>query len=143
MEDSTLPKESRTDSVYHGLALLDEFDIRLLELAPGEPADPLKCTLSVERLKGVRGCPPYVALSYVWGSSDRAHELECNGHKVLITQTLEAALRHLRDQAENRCLWIDQICINQDNDEDRTHQLHIMKRIYQMATKVVSWLGPD
>ena len=143
MEDSTLSKESRPRSLYHGLPLLDQFDIRLLELAPGETADPLKCTLSVERLQGVRGCPPYVALSYVWGSPDRAHELECNEHEVLITETLETALRHLRDRAEKRRLWIDQICINQDDDEDRTHQLHIMKQIYQMATKVVSWLGPD
>ncbi|KAK4443692.1 heterokaryon incompatibility protein-domain-containing protein [Podospora aff. communis PSN243] len=143
MEDSPLSKEPHPESLYNGLRLQDELDFRVLELAPGEPAEPLKCTLSVEALKGTRGYPAYVALSYVWGAPDRTHVLECNGLKILITETLEKALRHLRDRTEKRRLWIDQICIDQSDVQDRTHQLHIMKRIYQMATKVISWLGPD
>jgi len=132
----------KPQSLYDQLRLKNESDVRILELAPGQPSEPLRCRLRVDSLLNQEQ-PPYVALSYVWGAPNRTHALECNGQSILITETLDRALRHVRDPVKDHRLWIDQICIDQDHLEERMHQVHIMKRIYRDASKVVSWLGPD
>ncbi|KAK0655149.1 heterokaryon incompatibility protein-domain-containing protein [Cercophora newfieldiana] len=140
MDGTLLANESH--SIYHELPLQYPSHVRILRLAAGEPADPLSGSILVDDLGGVSP-PIYEALSYVWGAPNRTHTLECNGRKVLITETLDKALRRLRRQDRDRRLWIDQICIDQGNLEERTHQVYIMKQIYQRANKVISWLGPD
>jgi hypothetical protein len=58
-----------------------------------------------------------------------------------VTTNLEAALRYLRHEFMVRILWIDAICIDQSNIEERNHQVPLMKTIYSNATSVRAWLG--
>jgi hypothetical protein len=58
-----------------------------------------------------------------------------------VTTNLEAALRYLRHESMVRILWIDAICIDQSNIEERNHQVPLMKTIYSNATTVRVWLG--
>jgi hypothetical protein len=51
-------------------------------------------------------------------------------------------LSHLRYHDKDRVLWVDAICIDQTNDNEKTHQGRMMRRIYKGAKSVVAWLGP-
>ena len=62
-------------------------------------------------------------------------------YEVHITKTLHCALQYLRWQHNERYLWIDQICINQDDIKERGSQVQLMREIYSGATCVLAWLG--
>ena len=70
-----------------------------------------------------------------------------NGWTFEVRENLFNALSHLQSDtvhAEPRVLWIDAICIDQSNTEERNHQVSLMGKIYSQARKVVVWLGlPD
>lgn len=93
----------------------------------------------------------YEALSYVWGSqADPAHARIFSPASglpergiVSITQNLEIALRHLRQAATSRRLWIDALCIDQRDNKERSTQVSIMGKIYASADRVIAWLGED
>ncbi|KAH8123819.1 HET-domain-containing protein [Trichoderma asperelloides] len=113
--------------------------IRVLNLAPSANlSDPIHVKLSVVKLADE---PTFIALSYVWGSDVGKLPITCNGEQFLVTQNLDSALRHLRDEGKERILWIDAICINQNDDQERGFQVNLMKDIYRMAHAVVIWLG--
>ncbi|KAF2275964.1 HET-domain-containing protein [Westerdykella ornata] len=101
--------------------------------------DPLTCRISWHPLSTVK---PFKALSYTWGESIFTKPIMVNGKKLLITPTLETALLHLRHSSEKMTLWIDQICIDQRNDSEKTEQVKEMGRIYRAADEVLVWLGP-
>lgn len=89
----------------------------------------------------------YQALSYAWGPHHERHlgliYLEGTSHPV--TRTMEMALRKLRRKNGELPLliWIDALCINQDDDEEKCHQVEQMRTIYQRAREVSIWLGPE
>jgi len=56
---------------------------------------------------------------------------------------MEAALRHLRYRDRPRKLWVDTICINQADNDEKSVQVRRMARIYRSAYRVVAWLGPQ
>lgn len=85
----------------------------------------------------------YDALSYTWGTPEKRHELWIGNSCLPISENLRAALLMLRDADLTRVIWVDAICINQDDVKERNHQVHIMKRIYSKAASVVVWLGPE
>lgn len=60
---------------------------------------------------------------------------------VSVTRSLEAALRHLRFRDRTRTLWVDYICINQSDIEERNRQVASMGLIYEHASSVLIWLG--
>lgn len=64
-----------------------------------------------------------------------------SNHVFEATTNLEAALRHLRLVDEPRLLWVDAICINQQDDNEKGHQVRQMGRIYQKCFQVCLWLG--
>jgi hypothetical protein len=66
-----------------------------------------------------------------------------NNVHFTINQNLYAALQHLRSETWKQTLWIDAICINQDNVSERNHQVSLMGDIYSCAWHVVNWLGPS
>ncbi|KAE9367241.1 HET-domain-containing protein, partial [Stipitochalara longipes BDJ] len=85
----------------------------------------------------------YEALSYVWGQSTEQKQIMCNGTPFPVTGNLRAALRRLRRPDESRVLWIDQICIDQENIPERNQQVQIMRDIYRGAERVLIWLGEE
>ena len=119
--------------------------IRLLQLWPGRRSDKLCGALKVVSLEDQRS---YEALSYVWGASnlDPKPSIVIDSESVIaLTDNLFNALRRLRRRFRTRTLWIDAICINQDDLLERSHQVSFMGEIYRAAIRVCVWLGdaPD
>ncbi|KAJ0310416.1 hypothetical protein COL5a_008456 [Colletotrichum fioriniae] len=89
---------------------------------------------------------PYTALSYVWGTSERACRIRLvdgggREHLFAITASLDDALRDLRDPTRVRRVWADALCIDQDNVDERNAQVRLMGRIYSIAHSTVIHLG--
>jgi hypothetical protein len=89
----------------------------------------------------------YSALSYCWGEDEKTSEIILNGKRFLITPNLEIALRDLRrfgrDNATDiASIWIDAICIDQNNNAERSHQVGHMDSIYSRAERTIVWFGP-
>jgi hypothetical protein len=120
--------------------LADTNEIRLLHLQPGTINKPVICQLVhstfLDKLQ-------YEALSYMWGSKESPLQIELNGRIVEVRNNLWQALSHLRHPQTTRILWIDDLCINQNDTSERNHQVSQMGRIYQNAHYVVAWLGVD
>lgn len=116
--------------------------IRLLRLLKGNQNDPIRCELFEAFLHQVEGVP-YEALSYCWGTAPAAYEVWVDGRKKYIQQNLYIALLALRQSDEDKLLWVDAICIDQDNHKEKGHQVGHMRRIYENAEEVIVWLGPS
>lgn len=112
---------------------------RLLELLPGEPDDDIRCNLTVESLKD---SPTFQALSYAWGSEADLKGIYVNDQVMHVTSNLRSALRHLRRKHESRVLWVDAICIDQKNLEEKSEQIGRMGDFYRASTKTILWIGP-
>lgn len=125
-------------SLYSELALSSPRDIRLVSLHPALEYDaPLICDLDVTSLDDA---PKFEALSYVWGSSARQFPAVCTGIGITLTDNLADALQRLRDKTRFRIIWIDALCINQEDIPERNQQVLLMSQIYQKAA-VIIWLG--
>lgn len=83
----------------------------------------------------------YEALSYSWGGKTTLHEIVVDGKILSITESLYDALYHLRNPDEDRMLWVDALCIDQNNIKERGHQVNRMGEIYKKADRVIIWLG--
>jgi hypothetical protein len=141
--------------------------IRMLTLhEPMDDGNPtISCSLVEVSLDGPSLC--YQALSFVWGAPSPTSRILVNGAQLDVTRNLEDALRHLRTNrlycCDRQCvcyqehdepsplechftfpsfLWIDAICINQKNIEERAQQVTLMREIYSRASRVIAWLGP-
>jgi hypothetical protein len=112
--------------------------IRVLHLLPGTKEEAIRCSLLHVT---VNKRFPYEALSYTWGSSDRCHQVECDGFYLRVTSTLQEALRTMRYPDKKRTLWIDQLCINQEDIQERNSQVAIMHLVYKHATRTVVFLS--
>ncbi len=128
----------QADQIYK--SRLQGRKIRLLRLLPGDKEAKIQCRLVEASLDTV---PSYEAISYVWGRPQKREPIECDGHDAHIIVNLAQVLRRLRSKTVPRTLWVDGICINQDNVLERGHQVGIMGVIYKEASRVVIWLGPD
>ena len=117
-------------------------NIRLITLLPNSDYNALiECTL-YETDFALQ--PKYEALSYVWGAPGSTRRILLNGEMIPIRENLEAALRELRPRGISpRTLWIDAICINQSNLQERAQQVTRMDSIYRNAIGVVVWIGRE
>ena len=84
--------------------------------------------------------PPFAALSYCWGNLSDKASITVNGQEVRVTVNLHSALKRLREERVQR-IWVDALCINQQDDEERSYQVKRMDTIFQQANQVVVWLG--
>lgn len=62
---------------------------------------------------------------------------------IPVTRNLASALQYLRLEDKPRVFWIDAICVNQEDLQERSHQVQRMANIYKNAISVVVWLGPE
>ncbi|KAI0384071.1 heterokaryon incompatibility protein-domain-containing protein [Hypomontagnella monticulosa] len=123
--------------------------IRLLRLLPSnDPTDPIRCQLQAHSLTEAGQIPRYSALSYVWGDSKSYFPIECDGQSISINRGCFQALNCLRGSLRdpNRSLefspylWVDAICINQSDVEERASQVRLMGDIYSSAETVICFL---
>ncbi|KAI0847301.1 heterokaryon incompatibility protein-domain-containing protein [Daldinia vernicosa] len=118
--------------------------IRILQLSRGEPEDPIHGRLIIASTESKLS---YEAISYTWanesGDSGRRRPLylENNWYRLPITENCEAALRRFRNNEEPRYLWVDSVCINQEDADEIREQVGLMPEIYSQAQKVLVYLG--
>jgi ankyrin repeat protein len=116
---------------------------RLIRLFRGPVGHGVRCEL-FDAWLDCEGGLPYDALSYCWGETEKPYprEIELNGEFLPVTKNLLLALQHLRHPYKDRILWVDAICIDQENVREKGHQILQMTSIYKKAESVVIWLGP-
>ena len=123
----------------------DAQEIRLLNLLPGiKPAEFRICLKTVALTS--ESALPYEALSYTWGPTDNPISVRadcCADGTLAVTRNLAEALGYLRYSDKPRLLWIDAICINQQDPDERSGQVELMADIYNGASRVIIWLGPE
>ncbi|EKG09890.1 Heterokaryon incompatibility [Macrophomina phaseolina MS6] len=114
---------------------------RILSLQPSESfSAEIVCTLTDASLDSP---PEYEALSYVWGDPAKPNSVTLAGRRVGVTENLASALRHLRLASRPRHLWVDALCIDQHNIDERDGQVMHMKEIYQRCSTDLLWLSED
>lgn len=85
----------------------------------------------------------YEALSYTWGSEGHGDFIYSGTSRLSVRTNLASALRHLRYEDRERTMWIDAVCINQNDNEERSKQVARMADIFEFANRVIVWLGPE
>jgi hypothetical protein len=135
---------SAIGNVYEELP--DAGMIRLLRIYGSEiPSDPMHCTLEIHRLHDP--ClPVFEALSYTWADSNgdstlcKPIYLGSHYHVLPVTSNCLAALRRFRTDFD-RLVWVDAICINQFDLQERGLQVSMMRDIYSIASRVLIYAG--
>jgi len=97
------------------------------------------------RVVSLASCPRYTALSYRWGGySSPKDTILCNGAvDIEVTTSCRDALLALRERFGALTVWVDAICINQDDAMEKNDQVPLMEEIYTWAERVFVWLGPS
>ncbi|VUC28772.1 unnamed protein product [Clonostachys rosea] len=132
-------KRSRRQPKLRYEALTELSPIRLLQLEPASKHDaPLRASL----LHTSFTSSEYEALSYAWGDPIFDRSIDVSGCSLKITKSLDMALRVFRHTTDVRAIWVDAVCINQQDDQEKGKQVAIMGRIFQDAIRVLVWLGP-
>lgn len=140
-------KDGRS-SLYHPLNQ-QAGEIRLLRLLrvhePNDPGLPNQyITLAMRTVSLNATGLEYDALSYVWGEAECTKQVEVNGESVPVTDNLFAALLCLsRLETPTRDIWIDAICIDQQNLSECAHQVSLMRQLYAGAKDVHISLGSE
>ena len=84
----------------------------------------------------------YDTVSYCWGEGETSATVNCNGFGLLIRNDLFIALQYLVDRSPPlRPLWIDAICLNQEDDDEKAVQVPLMSEVFKNATRTTVWLG--
>lgn len=136
--------EARTPHVY---SPIDEAaqEIRLLTILPGTFDSDIRVCLRATPFTEDSDLE-FEALSYVWGSPEDPVDIfigETIYHTLSVTKSLAEALSYLQYDDTRRVIWIDAICVNQKDMDERTSQMKRMADIYRNASQVVVWLGPE
>jgi len=141
------------DESYSYAPLLHEGQIRLFKLHIAREDEPLMGSMVPVSPDQI---PPYKALSYTWGTpygpeelarldlssqTHQTHSVICDWRVLPVTENLYDALVELRSQEETAFLWIDAICINQKDEDEKSQQVQMMGSIYSKAKMVIVWLG--
>jgi hypothetical protein len=140
---STEPEEElqRSDSPDVRTALRDpQRQIRLLLLDAGIEEDDISASLEVwDRT----AAPTYRAISYVCGDSDHMQDVTFNGSRVSVRHNCHYALWQARLHFPESRVWIDAVCINQLDLEEKTAQVTMMSETYAGAVQVLAGIGPS
>ncbi|TVY73385.1 Heterokaryon incompatibility protein 6 OR allele [Lachnellula suecica] len=117
-------------------------EIRLLRILPIRVVDGQECEVECSLfVTPLNDAPPYEALSYTWGEHLDLQDIFLDDLPFKVTPSLQSALWQLQGHSEERLFWVDALCINQGDDQERGEQVSKMRTIYERATNVVVWLG--
>jgi Heterokaryon incompatibility protein (HET) len=125
-------------STYIYEPLLHEDSIRLLILEPAKMGERICCRIEQSRLSLN---PKYNAISYVWGESLNKYVISIDGYTFEVRRNLYNALQCFRNECVPRTLWVDAICLNQNDIVERNHQVKLMRRIYAKTELTLIWYG--
>jgi hypothetical protein len=114
--------------------------IRLLSIQPGEASEPLSCECISYSLDNEHS-NSFEAVSYTWGVSTNTRHIMIDGCNFPVGTNAFDVLISMRLKNESRLVWIDAICINQEDNDEKAQQLPLMREIYSTAKSVYAWLG--
>ena len=136
---ANIPHSARPSAaLYRPLTSREEF--RLLRIEKGDDDDTVRCHLDHHHLSD---SPPFESMSYCWGNQPAQSAITMGDARegFLISPHLWNALRRIRMRNKDRLLWIDALCIDQDNLRERNHQITLMRDIYSAAIRTLIWIG--
>lgn len=113
--------------------------IRLLRVLTGSSTE-ICCHLKVFQIYETRD---YKALSYCWTRAEASERITVNGQPFWIRPNLRDFLKLLKTGKRNQWIFVDAMCINQDNIDEKGHQIPLMRHVYENAKQVVVWLGKE
>ncbi|KAF5668379.1 heterokaryon incompatibility protein [Fusarium heterosporum] len=117
--------------------------IRLLRLSPVS-ASSSQIVCGALEVYDLESSPSFIALSYEWGPPEANHpNFHLKGGTVPLRSNAVAALTTLRDHHKVTRIWIDMVCIDQENIPERAAQVKLMDAIYLRAAEVLIWLGQE
>ena len=120
--------------------LLGAYDIRILTIESGSQSSSVYCRFSHCSLDD---WPEFQAVSYTWGTPEMTKRIYLvEGGYIPATANCLDMIVHLR-KAGIRRVWIDAVCIDQENPEERSQQVSTIGHIFQHATYTIVYLGPD
>jgi len=137
---SKVSRVGRTEGSLYSYDPLPGSQIRLLALQPGTGDDDLQGELLLHDLECTLD-KQYAALSYVWGKATFSDAVFIGNARLPITPNSGRCLRALRSANAVRTVWMDAICVNQRDLEERGLQVSMMDKVYSMAPTVLIWLG--
>ncbi|KAI3395932.1 hypothetical protein diail_643 [Diaporthe ilicicola] len=151
--ERNLPQGWRLGETLEGRYIFDRLDDETgdWEAAWSHPDPGLDSSSYTTEVKDdlVTSSVKFEALSYCWGREDPATQESVtiidgpsDRSTLAVGRNLASALRHLRPEQQSRTLWIDAICLNQSDDDEKSKQVTRMADIYRLASHVVVWLGP-
>jgi hypothetical protein len=114
-------------------------EIRLLRVLSGSPAEDVTCEMQNFSLQDV-DMPVYKALSYRWGDDPCEHEIRLNGEVTCVRKNLHSFLLQMQLEQRENWFFVDALCINQDDMEERAHQVSLMGKVYLGAEEVMAWI---
>jgi len=120
-------------------------EIRLAILKQGSHEEELYCDIVHANLDDK---PRFEAVSYTWadqkGKAEMSRWVNCSGgRRIRITTNCHAVLRRIRSLGSKRTLWIDMLCIDHNNVDERNHQVNLMSKIYSLADNVLVDVGEE
>jgi hypothetical protein len=124
-------------SFYRGRLPIDS--VRILTIYPGEFDEPIHCALQDYTFQNK---PEYNAISYCWGAGQPTGEITVNGASSFgVSEHLGACLRWLRRTEHGYQVWIDALCTNQKDEEEKRQHMKRSRRVFLEAQRTVIWLG--
>ncbi|KAI0186309.1 heterokaryon incompatibility protein-domain-containing protein [Xylaria flabelliformis] len=131
------PYQALSEFIYKSKLSPETDQVRVVEICPGSLDEPIECNLKVRSIKD-DGIPE--ALSYVWGTEISHEDIFVDLQLFSVTKNLFEILRSLRHPNTTRTIWIDAICINQSDFEEKGRQVRLMRDIYSNAKGTVIYL---
>lgn len=122
---------------YQYQPLPSDKHIRLVHILAGSKDSAIMICFTITNLADA---PRFGTLSYVWGAK-RHMRITCQGTSLVIRENLHSALCNLRLTNENRTFWIDSLCINQEDLDERAQQVAMMRSLYASSHRTTIWLG--
>ncbi|KAI7778911.1 hypothetical protein LA080_001517 [Diaporthe eres] len=117
---------------------LQSGEIRVMDISPSrDRSAPIRAMLKHQPLR----YGTYEALSCALKSEEQRATIDVNGQTVTVSSSLLEALRDIRRETEARTLWIDSICVNQNDREEREEQRRRIADIFGYATRTIEWPG--
>jgi hypothetical protein len=133
---------SKLPLLHHEPLDLSKPAIRLLDVLPREGRSEIRCRIKQVVLSASGSEPQFTALSYVWGNPNGPrHSVVINDRRYNVLENLYRFLDLHGVRGINN-VFVDALCIAQDDKDEKNHQVLLMKDIYRRAAKVIAWLGP-
>ena len=141
---------TQPDPIFTGNALtqspfkyvsLAQGELRLFILFPGKRSDPICGTLSTA--SSVKEAGNFRTLSYEWGNKKSTRLIFTGSGVLRVWEALYNTIIALRDEENATVFWIDALCINQEDDQEKIHQIQMLPQIFQQASRTVAFIASD